>query len=343
MKTTTIRNAIVALLAAGAFSIASVAYADVPQTVTQQGRLFDASNNPVTGSQTVSFALYTAANGGTPVWTESHSITFDQGYFSVQLGSQTPLDAVLDGTPLFLGITVGSDAEMTPRASVGSVPYAIVAGDATGDIHPTSVSVNGTTVIDSSGTWVGSSSGLVGPAGPPGADGAVGPAGPPGAPGPIGATGPAGAIGPAGPIGATGPAGPAGPAGATGPAGPTGPAGTYTPPAVSTAVFGSGTINLYTGAGFVIEAPNASTVQIRTTAAGFYDYGITYPSSCAANSSAVSEAFRFATSVGDTTVGTLCNEGSVMYITVSVNGGNTPTMLRCWRWAGNAIACQRFF
>jgi len=52
------------------------------------------------------------------------------------------------------------------------------------------LSINGTTVINSSGAWVGSSSGLVGPQGTAGSQGATGATG---ATGPQGATGPAGA------------------------------------------------------------------------------------------------------------------------------------------------------
>ncbi len=93
---------------------------------------------------------------------------------------------------------------MTPRAVVQSVPYAMVAGDVFGDIHPSSVSVGGTTIIDSQGQWVGSATGLVGPTGPmgpPGMDGMNGMNGMDGAVGATGPTGPQGAVGPTGPTG----------------------------------------------------------------------------------------------------------------------------------------------
>ena len=66
------------------------------------------------------------------------------------------------------------------------------------------LTVGTTQVINSSGAWVGSSSGL------------------------IGATGPSGPTGPTGPSGTNGAAGPTGPTGPTGPAGPTGPSGSST-------------------------------------------------------------------------------------------------------------------
>jgi hypothetical protein len=208
----------------------------VPSTLTHQGRLFDTADKPVAGTITVSFAMYANATGGNALWTEAHSITFDDGYFSVSLGSATPFPAtLLDGSVRYLGVTVGTDAEMAPRVTVASVPYALVAGDAIGDIHPTSISINGTTVIDSTGNWTGPSSGMqgatgpagaVGPTGPTGAAGAAGAAGPVG---PTGAAGTAGAVGPQGPIGPTGAAGTAGAVGPQGPAGATGATGAVGP------------------------------------------------------------------------------------------------------------------
>ncbi len=141
--------------------------------------------------------------------------------------------AAANGQNLYLGITVGTDAEMSPRQPLQSVPYALVADNAVGNITPTSVSIGATPVIDNAGKWVGPNSGLVGPTGPAGAAGSQGPGGP------VGPTGAVGSQGPAGPAGSQGPAGPVGPTGAAGSQGPVGPAG----PAISgcTQITGSGT------------------------------------------------------------------------------------------------------
>jgi hypothetical protein len=209
-----ISAAVAALLVAGAASSA------VPSTLTQQGRLLDSAGAPATGSVQMKFTVYDAASGGTTLWTETQTITLDDGYFSARLGETTAIGStVFDGSTRYLGVQVGTDAEMTPRQAMVSVPYALMANNAVGDITPTSISVNGTQVISSSGTWVGPSSGLVGPTGPAGPAGAAGPAGPAGAAGPAGPTGPAGAVGPAGPAGPAGAVGPAGPMGPTGPSG----------------------------------------------------------------------------------------------------------------------------
>ncbi|MCC6526134.1 MAG: collagen-like protein, partial [Polyangiaceae bacterium] len=217
-----------ARLVGGAVGLAATAWgttalAQVPQSITQQGRLYDGNGQPVTGSRDVVFALYSSAGAASSIWSETHTITFDEGYFSVTLGTTDPLDtAVFDGSVRYLGIKVDTDPEMTPRAAVHSVPYAILAGDVTGDIHPSSITVNGTTVIDDTGAWVGPSSGLIGPTGPAGAAGAIGPTGPAGAAGAAGAVGPTGPAGAKGATGATGAVGPTGPAGANGATGPQG-------------------------------------------------------------------------------------------------------------------------
>lgn len=213
------------ILLGGALAIAgSAPAADVPQRITHQGRLYDSSNVPVDATLDVKFAIYADPGDVQPIWTETDSIAFEDGYFSVSLGEASPFTAGLfDGTVRYLGITVGDDPEMSPRVAVQSVPYAMVAGDAIGDIHPTSVSINGTTVIDDAGNWVGSQAGLQGATGATGATGAAGPAGA------TGATGPAGAMGATGATGATGPQPPQGPPGATGPQGPAGPQGPIGP------------------------------------------------------------------------------------------------------------------
>lgn len=234
MKRKTIVSMISAAIVAASFCISSAASAAVPQALTHQGRLYDADGQPISSVVTMAFRIYDDA--GTELWTESHSVTFEDGYYSIELGSKTPFPKDLwAAASLEMGITVGADPEMAPRAAIRSVPYALVAGDAVGDIHPTSVTVGDKPVIDATGMWVGDPTGLIGPTGPAGADGAVGPIGPTGAAGPMGPAGPTGAagaqgaMGPQGMMGVQGPTGPTGPAGAQGIQGPTGPTGAAGP------------------------------------------------------------------------------------------------------------------
>src|SRR5262249_41467526 len=117
----------------------------VPPQLTQQGRLFHADGTTVTGAVTMIFKAYSASTGGTALWSETQTVTLDDGYFSVQLSSNTQFPSTLwDGSVRYIGVSINSDPEMTPREQVVSVPYALVANDAVGDIHPNSITVNGT-------------------------------------------------------------------------------------------------------------------------------------------------------------------------------------------------------
>ncbi len=107
---------------------------DVPAGLTQTGRMFDAIGRPVSGNRTIVFAIYDAPTGGAALWTESHDVAFDDGYFVVALGETTALPG-FDGAPVYLGLKVAADPEMTPREELLSVPYAMVAGDVVGDIN----------------------------------------------------------------------------------------------------------------------------------------------------------------------------------------------------------------
>jgi hypothetical protein len=113
-----------AVSAVGLWSIS--AFAAVPATLTQQGRILDATTgDPVSSKLKIVFNVYADAKGGTALWTEEQNITLDDGYFSAQLGSVTPIPGtVFDGTVRYLGVTVGADDEMAPREAITSVPYA---------------------------------------------------------------------------------------------------------------------------------------------------------------------------------------------------------------------------
>ena len=95
--------------------------------INYQGRLTDSGGTPVNGSSVeATFAIYGAAAGGTAFWSESQTIAVENGLYSVQLGKINPLpDDLFNASDRWLGVKVGTDAEMTPRAQITSVAYAI--------------------------------------------------------------------------------------------------------------------------------------------------------------------------------------------------------------------------
>ena len=144
------------IAAAALLSLSSTAVA-VPLTFTHQGYLADSAGSPLTGSEDLVFALYEDPSGSAALWSETLTVNFDAGVYSVILGASEPLDAEdFSGSPLFLGITVGSTGELPQRLQINSVPYAVRALDATnvrgGVVEATEIRVGGNTVIDSTGT-----------------------------------------------------------------------------------------------------------------------------------------------------------------------------------------------
>ena len=144
------------------FLLTSLALA-VPVEMNHQGRLVDSSGIGLTGSHMLTFRVHDASTGGNVLWSEIAVANFDNGYYSIQLGQNTPLDStVLEQYPLWMEVQVDGNAPMTPRYGLSSVPFAFVsevaevAKTVEGYVDATEVAVNGTTVIDSSGNWVAS-------------------------------------------------------------------------------------------------------------------------------------------------------------------------------------------
>ncbi|MBU2566545.1 hypothetical protein KKG46_03215, partial [Patescibacteria group bacterium] len=114
----------------------------ISHTVNYQGKLMDAVGTPVVdGSYNMRFVIYDASSGGSQLWSASTTnglptgtvasfpITVTSGLFSILLGDVSDgqvafPDNIFNNDSLYLGITIGSDSEMTPRKRLSAVPYA---------------------------------------------------------------------------------------------------------------------------------------------------------------------------------------------------------------------------
>ena len=122
----------------------SDALTTVPTRMNFQGRLADSTGNiKQNGTYNMRLRLYTAASGGTAVWTEDRlvsagqGVTLTNGLFALQLGSVTSLPASLFASgPLYLEVELPTPATatssspawtegaMTPRNQMATSAYA---------------------------------------------------------------------------------------------------------------------------------------------------------------------------------------------------------------------------
>lgn len=126
--------------------LATATQAQVPRALNYQGYLTTptgaAVDNP---ALSITVKLYLAASGGTAVFSETQTVAVNNGVFNMLIGAITPLGLAFD-RPYHLGITVGSDAEMTPRQPLTAAPYAMRA--ALSDSVGNSAAGNMITVVD---------------------------------------------------------------------------------------------------------------------------------------------------------------------------------------------------
>jgi len=105
-----------------------LSFAQIPLKISFQGRLLDSLGNPIAdGTYLITFRLYDVATGGTALWTEQHTVTTHNGLFNVMLGSIISLSGIDFGRPLWLGVQIGTEPELSPRYELGASPYALVA------------------------------------------------------------------------------------------------------------------------------------------------------------------------------------------------------------------------
>jgi hypothetical protein len=110
------------------------------KTLNYQGKLQDLDGITVPdAAYNIKFTIYDAAAAGNVLWTAresdacgapfnpaAKSVTTSVGVFSTMLGESgdCPLNLDFNSDNYYLGITVGSDAEMTPRKRIGAAGYA---------------------------------------------------------------------------------------------------------------------------------------------------------------------------------------------------------------------------
>lgn len=105
--------------------LATPLLASVPRTLTYQGILAEASGRLVADNRyELHFRLYDAPTGGAQLWSETQSLEVRAGVFSALLGAVEPLTLAFDH-PYWLGMSIGDDAELSPRVPLTSSAYSL--------------------------------------------------------------------------------------------------------------------------------------------------------------------------------------------------------------------------
>jgi hypothetical protein len=94
----------------------------VDDVVQVQGRLTDASGNPLNANVSLVASIYDVSVGGTARCSDTDTVSVANGLFTMAMDFCTA--SVFNGDQLWLGIKAGTDPEMTPRQAIYAVPYA---------------------------------------------------------------------------------------------------------------------------------------------------------------------------------------------------------------------------
>ncbi len=115
--------------------------AAVPMLMAHQGRLLDASDQPVNGTRNLTFRIFSTPTGGVPLWSESHlAVPVTNGLFNVTLGQtvifseEVIVTAGSGVSERYLEIAVEGET-LSPRRRLTSSAYSVAASRVSGDVQ----------------------------------------------------------------------------------------------------------------------------------------------------------------------------------------------------------------
>ncbi len=133
-----------------------------PRILSFQGRLTDNNDNPITSGTNLRFAIYrdSTASGSALLWQEVNRVNPDtDGIFNAILGNTTTIPQSLfsENNALWLGVTVETTSELTPRQQLATVAFAANSETLQGLLPITATAAGTTNVVlalNSSGNLV---------------------------------------------------------------------------------------------------------------------------------------------------------------------------------------------
>ncbi|MFK8029010.1 MAG: hypothetical protein AB8G18_02115 [Gammaproteobacteria bacterium] len=107
-----------------------LSHAAVPDGISYQAYLTNNDGSPVDATVSISFVAYNVDIGGAPLWSQTQSVTVEQGLFSLTLGNPAnPFPAGLFDNTVYIGMFVAGE-ELLPRRALSTGAYAFKANDA---------------------------------------------------------------------------------------------------------------------------------------------------------------------------------------------------------------------
>lgn len=93
-------------------------------TFSHQGRLLDASGNPVAdGDYAVDYRIFNVPSGGTAAYTESQNVPVEDGLFTTSLGLTGAITPTIFAQPAWLEVSINGET-LAPRQQLQGAPYA---------------------------------------------------------------------------------------------------------------------------------------------------------------------------------------------------------------------------
>jgi hypothetical protein len=105
--------------------LVSIASAQLSRDISFQGVLTDTLGNPCPDAPYgLTFRIFEPTTGNPPLWIEARTVSVKRGLLSVLLGQTTPIpDAPKFDRPYWLGIQLGSSAELSPHTELTAGCY----------------------------------------------------------------------------------------------------------------------------------------------------------------------------------------------------------------------------
>ncbi len=103
----------------------------IPQKINYQGYLTDNTGNPINGARQMTFKIFNAASGGTQLWSETQTVSVENGLFNVILGEVNTIspDIFTPGERRWLELEI-EGTPLSPRTEITAVGFSYKTVDA---------------------------------------------------------------------------------------------------------------------------------------------------------------------------------------------------------------------